>query len=109
MGMSDEKDILIVGDPRERFATEIRLSFRHWQVYNCVNLFALHGRQFRVAYFTEAARRHKNWPRVLDALGDEGRLLRFCEYEEPVADPQDFGDAVLLSTIRRSRHSQDWV
>lgn len=107
--MSPEADILIVADNSERFQTEIRLAFRHWQVYACANPFALTTRQFRVAYFTAPARQHKNWSRVLECLGDRGRLLRWEEYEEPAADAQDFEDAVLLSNLRRSRYAQDWT
>jgi len=50
--MSSELDILIVGHNEERFSTDIRQAFRHWQVYSVAAPHALMGRRFRRAYVT---------------------------------------------------------
>lgn len=114
MTMSPETDILIVGRSQERFTTEIRLAFRHWQVYTADAPFALHGRKFRRAYYTEGLLAHPRGQSVyliasMQAGTCGGELLPFSEYTEPAIDAQAFEDAVLVSDLRRSRHAQDWV
>lgn len=108
--MSSESDILICGFNQERFAPEIRTAFRHWQVFNVATPFAIEGRRFTTAYFTEGAEQMPGWPRVhailqanaLKTIG--GRVLPFSEYVPPMPDVQDFIDAELVSSLRRSRY-----
>lgn len=113
MVMSKETDILIVGYNHERFAPEIRTAFRHWQVYNVAAPHALHGRRFTRAYVTEGAIAHPSWWRINSMLVAAceivgGEVLPFSQYVEP--EPEDnIEDAVLVSQLRRNRHSQDWV
>lgn len=110
--MSPETDILIVAYNQERFATEIRTAFRHWQVYSASNPFTLEGRRFRRAYFTRPAAMHDRWPMVESILRrnalktPDAEVLSFEEhYEPPICpDPQTFDDAVLVSELHRARH-----
>jgi hypothetical protein len=114
MVMSNETDILIVGHSQERFTTEIRQAFRHWQVYSADAPFALHGRKFRNAYYTEGLLAHPRGQATfltaqLAAGTCGGQVLPFSQYEEPTVDTEAFEDAVLVSQLRRSRYAQDWV
>jgi hypothetical protein len=106
--MSNELDILIVGYGNERFSTDIRRAFRHWQVYSCASPHALYGRRFRRAYFTEGAMQHPAWNRVHATLNAaaiklRGEVLPF-ETFAPEYDVQTFEDAMALRDLRRSRH-----
>jgi hypothetical protein len=104
--MSSELDILIVGYNEERFSTEIRQAFRHWQVYTCSAPHALYQRRFRHAYYTDGVLTHRYGGGILDYLRgsvDGGEVRPFSEYR-PVYDVQSFADAQLLRSIRRSRH-----
>jgi hypothetical protein len=103
--MSNETDILIVGNSGERFAFDIRTKFRHWQVYTLDSPGALYGRRFRRAYFTNGAVGHKNWLRMYEFLSAQGEVRHILDYEEPVVDAQAWDDAVLLREIRRSRYT----
>lgn len=106
--MSNELDILIVGYNQERFSTEIRQAFRHWQVYSVSSPHALHGRRFRRAYVTQGAVDHPGWPRLNSMLvaASEivgGEVIRFDHFQ-PEYDVQTFEDAIALRDLRRSRH-----
>lgn len=105
MAMSSELDILLVADNHERFATEIRTSFRHWQVYRADSPHTVWTRKARRAYYTDAFGLHRNSGAMLANLISRGvEVVPFSEYEPPAADVQDFEDARLLREIRRSRH-----
>ena len=104
--MSNELDILIVGYNDERFSTEIRQAFRHWQVYSAAAPHALHGRQFRRAYFTDGVLGHQYGPDILTVLrgrGGDDAVLPFSDYR-PEYDVQSFEDHRALRALRRSRH-----
>lgn len=102
--MSNEMDVLIVGQSTERFTVEIRRAFRHWQVYSLNNPGALYGRRFRRAYFTEGAQAHHNWERMSEFLSAQGEVRSFESFE-PEIDPQEYQDADLLRQIKRSRYT----
>lgn len=102
--MSNEIDILIVGDNSERFSTEIMTSFRHWQVYSVRSPHALRGRTFRRAYFTEGATQVKGSVALLDELTAHGEVLPFSEYKPEVIDARAWEDVKMLREIRRGRY-----
>ena len=107
--MSSELDILIVGHNEERFSTDIRQAFRHWQVYSVAAPHALMGRRFRRAYVTEGAYDHHRWSRVGAELDrylkfrPESEVLPFSDYR-PEYSAITVGEADDLRQIRRSRH-----
>lgn len=103
--MSNELDILIVGTNSERFSTEIRQAFRHWQVYNCGSPHALYGRQFRRAYYTEGVMVHRHGAGILDVLRGRGDVLPFEDYK-PEYDVQSFEDYQALRAVRRARYAE---
>lgn len=103
MGMSNEADILIVGDPSERFALDIRQKFRHWQVYTLTNPGSVYGRRFRRAYYTDGAESSKNFERVIEFLRANGEVRHLSTYV-PETDAQALQDEALLRDIRRSRY-----
>lgn len=105
MVMSNETDILVVGNSGERFTFEIRTKFRHWQVYSLDAPGALYGRKFRRAYYTDGAEVHKNWDRMAEFLRAQGEVRHLDNYDGGIGlDVQAFDDERLLREIRRSRH-----
>ena len=104
--MSNELDILIVGDRDERFTTEARLAFRHWQVYSVTAPLRLYGRQARVAYYTEGAETMNGWRTVQEHLRAGNVELRpWATYKPDVIDAASYKDTAMLRDIRRSRHT----
>lgn len=97
-------DILVVGDPAERYAVEIRKAFRYWQVYSLTAPGALWARRFRRAYYTDGAETHANFERMVEVLRSKGEVRHLSTYapDAPV-DYQTWEDAKLLREIRRSR------
>lgn len=106
--MSNEADILVVGNSGERMTVEIRRTFRHWQVYTLDAPGSLYGRRFRRAYYTDGAEEHKNFERIITFLQGQGEVRHFSTYV-PEIDALAHQDAGLLRQIRRSRYPQDWV
>lgn len=104
--MSNELDILIVGDNAERFTTELRTTFRHWQVYSVRAPHALYGREFRRAYVTEGAYAVKGSALLLDALRAHGEVLPLADYEPDLIDVQSYVDESALRDLRRSRYTE---
>ena len=104
--MSNELDILIVGDNDERFTVEIRTAFRHWQVYSARAPHALYGRQFRRAYYTGGATTVSGSASLLDALRAHGDVLPFSDYEPgSLIDAQAWEDEAMLREIRRALYT----
>lgn len=103
--MSNELDILIVGDNAERFSHDIRTSFRHWQVYSARAPHALYGRQFRRAYFTEGVTTVSGSALLLDALRGLGEVLPFTDYEPELVDVLSWQDESMLRDLRRARYT----
>ena len=102
--MSNELDILLVGFSEERFQKDIRLAFRHWQVYSAAAPHALYGRKMRRAYYTTGALTHPNGEALLNYLRGIGvEIIGFSEFR-PEFDVQTLEDARTLRDLRRSRH-----
>lgn len=108
MVMSSELDILLVADNQERFSTEIRTSFRHWQIYRADSPHTIWTRKARCAYYTDAFALHCNSGVMLSHLTSRGvQVLPFQAYEPPVAMyAQAWEDVKLLREIRRARYPQ---
>lgn len=107
--MSSELDILVVGYNDERFSTEIRQAFRHWQVYAVAAPHAIKGRRFRRAYFTEGATQHPNWSHVAGhlrraAVIQDATVMPYSDYRAEY-DVQSYQDAQLARAITRSRYA----
>lgn len=102
--MSNELDILLVGFNEERFQKDIRLAFRHWQVYSAAAPHAVYGRRVRRVYYTSGALSHPNGEALLNYLRDTGaETIGFSEFR-PEYDVQTLEDARTLRDLRRSRH-----
>lgn len=106
--MSNELDILVVGYNDERFTTEIRQAFRHWQVYSCGAPHALYGRRFRRAYFTDGVLLHQHGRGILTFLrGVNGAdAVAHLDYYSPDYTAFTEQQSEDLRVLRRARHSE---